>query len=250
MTTTAITLPATESLTMQGSVFWYVGITAKGQRVFESPHAGLFYEVECDVGNGMMPLPADSAWARHAVIPEAEVEKYESASVEQKYVAGLDPARAVQAEVATAGTEQKPTNPKAMAGMKKPPILSVVPQTVLMEVAIGLAEGAFKYERHNYRVSGIRASTYIDTFRHMASWWEGEDLDPETGLSHITKMICSLIVLRDAQIQNNFVDDRPPQRNPEWMKHCQKLWDALCEKYPEESRREPWTQERYDAETA
>lgn len=245
---TQITRQATETQTIAGDTRWLVGMTSKGERVFESPLGGLFYEVVCDVGNGMSPLPPGMVWARDSVVPDAhEINNAEPVVVER---VPNDPAHAVQAEVAAAGTEQKPTNPKAMAGMKKPPILSVVPQTVLMEVAIGLAEGAFKYERHNYRVSGIRASTYIDTFRHMAAWWEGEDLDPESGLNHITKMICSLVVLRDAMIQNNFVDDRPPQRNREWMKHCQKLWDALCEKYPEESRREPWTQERFDAESA
>lgn len=105
----------------------------------------------------------------------------------------------------------KETNPKDSIGIKKVPI-SVLPVPVLMEMALGLLEGACKYGRHNYRVSGVRASVYYDaTFRHLGAWWEGEDLDPDSGLSHVTKAIDSLVVLRDAMIRDMWNDDRPPQ---------------------------------------
>lgn len=104
----------------------------------------------------------------------------------------------------------KPTNPKDAVGITKLPF-SVIPFTVIWEVGLGMLEGTLKYARHNYRVAGVRASVYVDaTFRHMTSWWEGEDLDPDSGLSHVTKAIASLVVLRDSMIQGNWVDDRPP----------------------------------------
>ena len=46
--------------------------------------------------------------------------------------------------------------------------------------------------------------------RHAFAWWEGEDIDPDSGLSHITKAIATLVVLRDAMLQNMCTDDRPP----------------------------------------
>ena len=53
-------------------------------------------------------------------------------------------------------------------------------------------EGARKYGRHNYRVIGVRGSVYYDaTLRHVTAWWEGEDLDPERGINHISKAIAS-----------------------------------------------------------
>jgi hypothetical protein len=74
-----------------------------------------------------------------------------------------------------------------------------------------MLEGAAKYGRHNYRVAGVRASVYYDAaLRHLMAWWEGEDLDPDSGLSHVTKAITSLVVLRDAMIQGQCTDDRPP----------------------------------------
>lgn len=106
---------------------------------------------------------------------------------------------------------QKATNPKDAVGIKKAP-MSTVSAAVLAEVGVGMLEGALKYGRHNYRDVGVRASVYYDaTIRHMFSWWEGEDQDPDSGMSHITKAIASLMVLRDAMIQSKIEDDRPPR---------------------------------------
>lgn len=78
-----------------------------------------------------------------------------------------------------------------------------------------MLEGTAKYGRHNYRAIGVRGSVYYDaTMRHLFSWWEGEDIDPDSGLSHVTKAICSLVVLRDAMMQGKFTDDRPPVSAP------------------------------------
>lgn len=126
----------------------------------------------------------------------------------------------------------KPTNPKDAMGIKKVP-MSVVPATVMAEVAVGMMEGALKYGRHNYRAIGVRGSVYYDaTMRHLMAWWEGEDVDPDSQLSHITKAITSLTVLRDAMIRENWVDDRPPVSPDEWLKPLNERAEALIKKYP------------------
>ena len=103
----------------------------------------------------------------------------------------------------------KPTNPKDAIGIAKAP-MSVVPATVLAEIGVGMMEGGLKYGCHNWRDAGVRSSVYFDaTMRHLFRWWEGEDIDPDSGLSHVTKAICSLTVLRDAMIQDTVNDDRP-----------------------------------------
>lgn len=105
----------------------------------------------------------------------------------------------------------KPTNPKDMIGASKPP-QAVVSQTVLMELGVAMLEGTCKYGRHNYRVAGVRASIYYDAARrHLDYWWEGEDIDPDSELSHVTKAIASLVVLRDSMLMDKFTDDRPPR---------------------------------------
>ncbi len=114
-------------------------------------------------------------------------------------------------ETSPAPEHTKESNPKDAIGSTKPPIANV-PLSVLSEVGMALAEGQYKYGGYNWRVIGVRASVYWDaTFRHIKAWWEGEDVDPDSKLSHITKAISALMVLRDAMIQDNWTDDRPPR---------------------------------------
>jgi hypothetical protein len=104
----------------------------------------------------------------------------------------------------------KDSNPKDAIGIKKAP-LSTVSMPVVMEVGLAMLEGAIKYRRHNYRVIGVRTSVYYDAAqRHLNAFWEGEDIDSDSGLSHVVKAMACLMVLRDAQIRGKAIDDRPP----------------------------------------
>lgn len=129
----------------------------------------------------------------------------------------------------------KDTNPKDAVGVRKWRIFSVVPMTVIAELGVAMLEGARKYGRHNYRVAGVRASVYVDAaVGHIMQWWEGEDTDADSGLSHVTKAIASLTVLRDAMIQDMLTDDRPPRGNLDEMRQrLQGLVDQLFERHPE-----------------
>ena len=115
-----------------------------------------------------------------------------------------------QTEEVTLEQKIKQSNPKDALGIEKAPI-TTVSFPVMAEVGVAMLEGAVKYGRHNYREIGVRASVYIDACinRHLGPWWEGEDVDPDSGLSHVTKAIAGLMVLRDAMIRDKMVDDRP-----------------------------------------
>ena len=128
---------------------------------------------------------------------------------------------------------RKDTNPKDGVGSLKPSY-AAVPVPVLYEVGAALTEGARKYGGYNWRVAGVRTSVYIDaTRRHLDSFWEGEDIDPDSGLSHITKAIASLTVFRDAQIQGMVAnDDRPPRTEAPFMAEGQARMTELVERYP------------------
>lgn len=106
----------------------------------------------------------------------------------------------------------KATNPKDAVGTRKLPF-SVLPWQVLCRVALAMLEGAAKYGRHNYRGAGVRASVYFDAVvaRHLTQWWEGEDVDADSGEHHVDKAIAGLMVMRDSMLQGNFTDDRPPR---------------------------------------
>ena len=128
----------------------------------------------------------------------------------------------------------KDTNPKDAVGIKKPRLYSNLPANVSKEVSVGMMEGARKYGRHNYRVAGVRASVYYDAaIDHLNAYWEGETIDPDSGLHHVTKAIACLYVLRDAQMNDLCEDDRPPKSNVSAdRERLQKVVEDIFERYP------------------
>lgn len=139
---------------------------------------------------------------------------------------------AAQRPVPAPELDRKDTNPKDSVGCAKAP-LSVVPMGPLYEVGLGLFEGARKYGRHNWRAAGVRHSIYFDAaMRHLAAWWEGQDIDPDSGLHHVVKAIAGLLVLRDSMLCGNDVDDRPPVMNLDFD-HLNASAAEIIERYPD-----------------
>lgn len=100
-------------------------------------------------------------------------------------------------------------NPKEVAGSKKPGIFSVFPRWVNLLVGRVMETGASKYGAFNYRDSSIAASTYEDAMeRHAQLWFDGEDNDPESGVSHLAHVIACATLLLDAQATNQLYDNR------------------------------------------
>ena len=140
------------------------------------------------------------------------------------------------------GDTTKDTNPKDAIGSSKTPV-STVPTRVIGEVGLAMLEGAAKYGRHNYRAAGVRASVYYDAvFRHLGAWWEGQDTDPDSGLSHVTKAIAGLMVLRDSMMQGNWQDDRPPRASDAdtWINELNAKAKEMLARYP--NPKPPFTQ--------
>jgi hypothetical protein len=73
-----------------------------------------------------------------------------------------------------------------------------------------LTFGARKYTDRNWE-KGIHFSRcYAALLRHITSWWEGEDKDPETGLSHLAHAgACILFLLAFTLRGRKDLDDRP-----------------------------------------
>jgi hypothetical protein len=109
-------------------------------------------------------------------------------------------------------------NPKDFIGASKAP-LSTVSRRVMHELGLAMLEGECKYWRHNYRAAPVRATVYLDALdRHLSAWIEGQDTDPDSGLSHLVKAMACLAIMRDAQLYGSLIDDRPPaQADPNWM---------------------------------
>lgn len=109
-----------------------------------------------------------------------------------------------------ADSATKPTNPKDALAVSKLP-LHLVPDTIEAYAALAFAEGAAKYGAYNWRIAGVLASIYHSAMkRHLASWHNGEEVDPVTGVPHLASVIACAGILLDAQLCRKLIDDRPP----------------------------------------
>lgn len=102
------------------------------------------------------------------------------------------------------------SNPKTQYGLAKPG-LSKVPPLPLLAIGQVMAVGASKYGPVNWRKNPVSSSTYYDAaMRHLMAWWDGQDLDLETGISHLAHAAANLCILLDADSGPWLLDDRPP----------------------------------------
>lgn len=102
----------------------------------------------------------------------------------------------------------KPSNPKDMIGSDKLP-LHLWPETATAMGCLGLLDGALKYGRGNFRAVGVRYSIYIDALRrHANALFEGEDIDPDSGLPHEAHALACLAIIVDAKAAGKLTDDR------------------------------------------
>lgn len=102
----------------------------------------------------------------------------------------------------------KPTNPKDSIGSGKVP-LHLWPNTASVYGSMALLDGALKYGRMNYRAVGVRASIYYDAARrHLDAWFEGETMDPDSGLPHLAHVLACAAILVEATVKGNMRDDR------------------------------------------
>ena len=99
-------------------------------------------------------------------------------------------------------------DPKGEAGSKKAPMW-LLPPVALEQTAWVAKLGAEKYGPFNWRKTGVCATTYVSAImRHLNAWRDGEDLDPESGISHIAHIATSCNILMDAEACGTLQDDR------------------------------------------
>jgi hypothetical protein len=89
----------------------------------------------------------------------------------------------------------------------KPP-LSLISRYANDQEALVLAFGAMKYDRWNW-ARGLAWSRVLDAaLRHLTAYADGEDVDPETGLSHLAHARCCTGFLLDYIKEHPELDDR------------------------------------------
>jgi hypothetical protein len=88
------------------------------------------------------------------------------------------------------------------------PRLFLIPRSAQEAEAQVLGFGAEEYGMHNWR-RGFEWSRLIDAaLRHIVAFADGEDMDPESGLSHIAHARCMVGFLLAHQLEGLGTDDR------------------------------------------
>jgi hypothetical protein len=109
--------------------------------------------------------------------------------------------------------EQNPTEIRTMSptgGEKgvKPERYDLIPVDALAIVAQLYGKGAEKYDEHNWRKGYEWSKSYAALQRHANSFWQGEDLDPETGLPQMAAVVFHALTLITFMQEQPGFDDR------------------------------------------
>lgn len=97
---------------------------------------------------------------------------------------------------------------KESQGLKKSP-WHLLPYDVMKEVVQVFWAGAVKYEERNWEKGMPYSDVFGAAMRHLTDWWNGEDKDPETGISHLAHAATNILFLLAYQKRKTGKDDRP-----------------------------------------
>jgi len=89
----------------------------------------------------------------------------------------------------------------------------MIPRKALEQEALVLAFGATKYGLHNWRNGHNWTQLLNAAVRHIIEFADGEDLDPESGLSHLAHARASLGFLIESIEKGYGKDDRYKEEN-------------------------------------
>ena len=89
-----------------------------------------------------------------------------------------------------------------------------VPRCLITGTADVLTYGEKKYAKYNWRKGGDYSTSYDCLMRHITSWFEGEENDPESGLSHLKHAAANIAFLLYYVEHGVGTDDRPESCQP------------------------------------
>lgn len=88
------------------------------------------------------------------------------------------------------------------------PDFSLLPSAALEEVVKVWTFGEDKYGSFNWAKGFSWRRPIAAALRHIFAWLKGEDLDPESGISHLAHACCCLLMVIHFQLYKTGVDNR------------------------------------------
>jgi hypothetical protein len=89
----------------------------------------------------------------------------------------------------------------------KPP-MNLLSREALEQTALVMAFGKQKYDAHNWRKGFQWSRPLSAAMRHIMAFNDGEDKDPESGLSHLAHAACCIMFLLEFEKTHKELDDR------------------------------------------
>lgn len=192
----------------------------------------------CDDG-GMRPLNSEAAKADHVMTRDGGrlfgIARWSKEPDEDAKIDWRDPTATSQASRAEAMAKLVQAAPNWQGPMPKNPFLAdgevrttsstggekgtkparfdLIPVMPLTRLAEHYGVGAAKYADHNWRKGYELSKNYAALQRHVTAFWNGEDLDPETGTSHL-----SAVIFHAMAMQQNLQDF--PQHDDRYKKEA------------------------------
>ena len=85
----------------------------------------------------------------------------------------------------------------------------LIPVEPLIALAEQYGRGAEKYADRNWERGHPWGITFAALNRHLWLWWNGEDIDPESGANHLDAVMWHAFALREFHVKHPEMDDRP-----------------------------------------
>lgn len=97
----------------------------------------------------------------------------------------------------------------------KPERHDLIPIGALKALALVYGVGAQKYDDHNWRAGYRWSLSYAALQRHLTAFWNGEDIDPESGLPHMAHAAWHCFTLITFMHEHPEKDDRYDRTEPD-----------------------------------
>jgi hypothetical protein len=124
--------------------------------------------------------------------------------------ADLEPTSIIKLQERLGGS----TNPKDLIGRARVQ-MTCFPPIATIHGAHAMMDGVRKYGPYNWRDKKVSARVYLDAAkRHLDRYFEGENVDPESGAHPLGHAMACLAIILDAMETGNLIDDRPTKGAP------------------------------------
>ena len=92
------------------------------------------------------------------------------------------------------------------------PKMNLLPPKAIVEISKVLTFGAAKYDAENWRKLDDLQNRYTaGALRHIFAHMDGEQLDPETKLSHLAHAMCCLLFKLEIELENGKSKEEEPR---------------------------------------